>query len=530
VAGQPAETFAEGTIMNDDRSNDAQSNDQTDWADSHSRVQFGPFEADFRTQELRKEGLRLKLSGQPFHVLQMLLLRPGALVTRDELQKRLWPNDPFTDSNHGLNAAVNKLREALGDSADEPKYIETLPRRGYRFIAAIDKLVPAPAAELLASLEPEPLLLPAVSDERLQAASTFAASRPARSWLTIAASLGILLCGIAAVSFVARLFWDGASQSAQVDRDHEIPLMADPNLPDKFEAAKDQIRERLRITRHPTELPSQEAPVAVPAVFRTAGTTEPTMRTIISGDGGAAGPQFSPDGKRIAFMSNRTGPWQIWVSNTDGSEPRQVSFTSSAGTPRWSPDGHNIVFDGPGDGGSSIFVVRADGSGRSVAVAEGLVPSYSRDGQWIYFASDRIDDWQVWKVHSSGGNAVQVTHDGGFAALEGLDGYLYYAKTRNAAPEVWRVPLSGGEENLVSRRVRPRTWSSWTVTRTGILFVEDLRDGKTALSLYDPAKQVVRDLAPLDTAPFWMAATPDGKRAVINDAGEKQITMLDNLQ
>jgi hypothetical protein len=355
------------------------------------------------------------------------------------------------------------------------------------------------------------------------------ASGVLRPWLALAASLGILLCGVAAVSFVARSLWNEA-QSAQEGRSHEIRRMADPAAPEKLEREAREISEHPRITRQPVTLPNQEAPVAVPAIYRTASTLEPTTRTIISGDGGAAAPQFSPDGKHIAFMSNRTGPWQIWVSNTDGSDPKQVSFTSSAGTPRWSPDGRSIAFDGPDDGGSSIFVVSSDGSGRTITVAEGLVPSYSRDGQWIYFASERTGDWQVWKVPSSGGNAVQVTHEGGFAALEGLDGYLYYAKNRYPAPEVWRVPLSGGEEDLVSPRLRPRTWSSWTVTRTGILFVEDLRDGKTALSLYDPAKQIVRDVAPLHTAPFWMAATPDGKRAVINDAHEKQITMLDNLQ
>jgi DNA-binding winged helix-turn-helix (wHTH) protein/TolB-like protein len=97
-------------------------------------VSFGIFEADFRARELRKAGVRIKLHDQPFQVLAMLLDRPGELVTRDEIRKRLWPGDTFVDFDHGLNNAVARLREALGDSADTPRFIETLPRRGYRFI------------------------------------------------------------------------------------------------------------------------------------------------------------------------------------------------------------------------------------------------------------------------------------------------------------------------------------------------------------------------------------------------------------
>jgi len=101
-------------------------------------VRFGPFEADLRAGELRKHGMKLKLVGQPFEVLAMLLERPGQLVTREELRARLWPTDTFVDFDHGLNAAVNKLRDALSDSAEKPTYVETLPRRGYRFISAVD--------------------------------------------------------------------------------------------------------------------------------------------------------------------------------------------------------------------------------------------------------------------------------------------------------------------------------------------------------------------------------------------------------
>src|SRR6516162_353616 len=91
-------------------------------------IQFGLFEADLRTQEVKKQGEPLRVYWQPFQILKMLLERPGELVTREELRQALWPSDTFVDFEHGLNAAVKKLRNALGDSADEPKFIETLPR------------------------------------------------------------------------------------------------------------------------------------------------------------------------------------------------------------------------------------------------------------------------------------------------------------------------------------------------------------------------------------------------------------------
>src|SRR6478752_4591043 len=104
---------------------------------------FETFEVDVRAGELRKAGVKLKLPGQPFQVLAILLESPGEVVTREELQKRLWP-DTFVDVDHNLNTAINKIREVLGDSAESPRFVETLPRRGYRFIGPLS---PLPAAE-----------------------------------------------------------------------------------------------------------------------------------------------------------------------------------------------------------------------------------------------------------------------------------------------------------------------------------------------------------------------------------------------
>jgi TolB-like protein/DNA-binding winged helix-turn-helix (wHTH) protein len=119
-------------------------------------ISFGPFEAELQTQELRKQGVRLRLPGQSFQILKMLLERPDELVTREELHRVLWPSDTFVDFEHGLNAAINRLREALGDNAENPRYIETLPRRGYRFIdqsvastLEVSKTHPTSSAEYL---------------------------------------------------------------------------------------------------------------------------------------------------------------------------------------------------------------------------------------------------------------------------------------------------------------------------------------------------------------------------------------------
>ena len=104
-------------------------------APAHRLVRFGAFELDLRSGELRKSGARLSLQQQPLQLLSVLLEHPGELVTREELRKRLWPDDTFVDFEHGLNAAVKRLRDTLGDSAESPRFVETVPRRGYRFIA-----------------------------------------------------------------------------------------------------------------------------------------------------------------------------------------------------------------------------------------------------------------------------------------------------------------------------------------------------------------------------------------------------------
>jgi TolB-like protein/DNA-binding winged helix-turn-helix (wHTH) protein/Tfp pilus assembly protein PilF len=156
---------------------------------------FGQFEVDRRTGELRKQGTRLRLRGRPIDILLTLLERPGELVTRDELRTRLWPADTFVDFDHGLHSAVNRLRESLGDSADNPRFIETLPRKGYRFIAPVTPVGAAPAAPPDREVAP-PQLPPSID--------TVAAIPTARDPAGIAGrGRGLLLAG--ALALVAAL-------------------------------------------------------------------------------------------------------------------------------------------------------------------------------------------------------------------------------------------------------------------------------------------------------------------------------------
>src|SRR6266567_3296527 len=142
-------------------------------------VRFGAFEADVRTGELRKDGVKLKFSGQPFQVLAILLERPGDVVTREELQKRLWP-DTFVDVERNLNTAVNKIREVLGDSAENPRFVETLSRRGYRFIAPVEMDIPL--------VNQDPIETPV--DQPAKSTKLF------RLWLPVLGGAGVLSVGL----------------------------------------------------------------------------------------------------------------------------------------------------------------------------------------------------------------------------------------------------------------------------------------------------------------------------------------------
>jgi dipeptidyl aminopeptidase/acylaminoacyl peptidase len=182
------------------------------------------------------------------------------------------------------------------------------------------------------------------------------------------------------------------------------------------------------------------------------------------------------DGKRIAFVSDHTGFEEIWTTDSNGQDVRQVTSFGGpgAGSPRWSPDGTSIAFDSTVGGRAGIYVVAASGgAARRITSTEasGVRPSWARDGNWIYFGSDQSGDWQIWKTKPSGGRAIQVTRNGGREAFEAPGGeFVYYTKTP-PSQGIWRVPVVGGTEVAELKVSGGGTQGKWALGGRGIYYL-----------------------------------------------------------
>ncbi len=191
---------------------------------------------------------------------------------------------------------------------------------------------------------------------------------------------------------------------------------------------------------------------------------------LVSSSGEDFHPAYSPDGRRLAFESNRSGQRNIWVSDADGSRPvRLTSFESQASSPRWSPDGRRLAFCCLEPGDWNVYVVDAEGGvPRRVTREPATTPGWSPDGRWLFFGSNRTGRFEVWKRPLEGGEAVQVTQNGGAVPTVSRDGrYLYYSRSQSPSG-IWRLPLGGGEETEVVRAsVDP--WE-WALGRSGVYY------------------------------------------------------------
>jgi Tol biopolymer transport system component/DNA-binding winged helix-turn-helix (wHTH) protein len=314
-------------------------------------IRFGIFEADLPAGQIRRNGLRVRLQEQPFQVLAMLLERPGEVVTREDLRARLWPSDAFVDFDHGLNAAVKRLRDALGDSADNPRFVETLARRGYRFLAPVELPLKEPLA-------PETPVI---------------RSSPRSSWqLLVIGSFVVIL----AIGFGLQVGMR-ASRALQPVLPREIRLTANSaDVPVYFAALSPDGRYLAYIDPRGTflrEIATDEShALPLPEGFRVhrlswypdgshllaeavADKEERSSLWNISVLGGvprkllgdAEGGSVSPDGKQVIFL--RGGKFDhsaIWLAATDGREPRVAVNVPGfvVGAPAWSPDSQRFAY------------------------------------------------------------------------------------------------------------------------------------------------------------------------------------------
>ena len=378
-------------------------------------VRFGVFEAALRVGELRKNGLKIRLPGQPFEVLAMLLERPGEVVTREELQQRLWSSDTFVDFDHGLNKAVNKIRRALGDSADNARFVETLPRRGYRFIAPVQRLdrlgtpvrVDAIGSSSLDSGEihsAEPFSHP--SEQAV--VEIPAASGPTLSNLTWFSKRRKLLAASLILLLAAFLSW-WLLRRPQVLRDLVLTqLTSDPGL-----------------------------------------TTDAVI---------------SPDGKLIAYASDRSGNnLDIWVRHVSGGDPIRLTHDPADDhQPSFSRDGGQIVFRSEREGGG-IYIISALGGGEARPLApKGRNPRFSPVGDWIAYWVGPIvghplgpQPGKTFLIPTTGGEPKQIAPPGIVVAAYPIwspDGslLLFYGSNSeryahwHETSDWWVWPLAGG--------------------------------------------------------------------------------------
>jgi Tol biopolymer transport system component len=186
-------------------------------------------------------------------------------------------------------------------------------------------------------------------------------------------------------------------------------------------------------------------------------------------------PDYSPDGKRLAFTSTRSGTEEIWIANADGTKPRQVTSIGGpmCANPRWSPDGQTILFHSRRDGSADLYILQPD-TGKLDRLtdhpAEDVEPRWSRDGRTVYFGSTRDGRREVWKMPAAGGAAARITMQGGLTATESPDSrFLYYAKKVGSPTEIWRVPVGGGEEMPIVEGLSNSL--NFVVAKRGLYFV-----------------------------------------------------------
>ena len=245
--------------------------------------------------------------------------------------------------------------------------------------------------------------------------------------------------------------------------------------------------------------------------------------------------RFSPDGQRIAIESSRSGNYEIWICDSEGRNPVQLtSFGDSpVGSPSWSPDGRQVAFDSRRDGQADIYTMSAQGGQPRQLTSERsdeVRPSWSHDGHWIYFGSNRTGAWQVYKRNVESAKTVELTRNGGREAYESTDGnFVYYSKREGG---VWRVPSGGGEEIPVLEEAQ-----DWVLASLGLYFVKNLP--MQAIYWFDFSTRSITPIVATEKGKagnfgLWhdvrLSVSSDGRRLLYTqpDETDSDIMLLDN--
>lgn len=517
---------------------------------------FGIFQVDVSQGELRKRGVSIRIQRKPFQLLVILLERPGEIVTREELRQQLWPADTFVEFDQGLNGAMKKLRIALGDSPENPRFIETVPRLGYRFIAPLqpDGTHMEAAAEALATTVSAAAETGAEKEEERQAAATTAAAKrvsAGRLWSSamLVAGCALLVAGlyylkplaplpqvthIAKLSSTGRawqgenLMTDGARvyYTAQTEAGgyefRQILLNGNGDAP--VEGLPPDSLIRAMSPDHTTFLFISQAAAAAgePSPVWSVPVVEGAPRRV--GDLKTNDFAFSPDGRELTYARGS----QLFIGGVDGSGGRVVATV--AGTlicPRWSPGGHRIRFTVlDQSGGSTIWEVGADGTGLQrlefdvypgVPVPMEGFGDWTPDGRYYVFTSRREGISDLWAMqdgndwmHRQRTKPVQLTAGpiNYYRPLVSRDGQHIFALGREATGELVRydarkkdfepflVGLSADHLDFT----HDGQWVTYVAYPEGTLW-RARSDGTQALQL---------TFAPLRTSqPRW---SPDGKK------------------
>ena len=382
-------------------------------------LRFGPFELDPQIGQLRKNGVGLKLHGQPVQILEILLEKPGQLVTREEIRQRLWASDTFVDFDHSLNSAIKKLRQGLGDEADTPRYVETLPKRGYRFIGEVvhEETKPEPKPD---TQEPAAVAVLPLRQFDLRPQSRMLR----RKRIAIAAALGLLVTASGAAvysvlkpepqprivgshiltktgnlkAFITRPFADRGTVYFSEERPSGPVWLGVPAEGGEISAGP-AVNGFLRdISRDGSQLLSETYDSKRKQVDIWAQSAPSGTPRLVVQDGFAE--QWSTDGRSIFFLrfgkDNRT---ELYHANADGTGVKRLAAVPDMEYPHLSPDGAHIRLT---DGSSSAFTlaeIGADGSnphpifeGRKDAFGGSWTP----DGRYYFFTGWDGDRWSLW--------------------------------------------------------------------------------------------------------------------------------------